>query len=313
MVSIPRLVPHARKKRLRVTLLVLPLIVLTSTGARCQDSNGFEDIDDHHIPYELSNPAVRAWLPKKLDEISGLTVLDSSRIAAVEDEEGVVYVLDAESFELLSEHEFGGDGDYEGIEAVGNDLFVLRSDGMLFHLKDWRHREAREVTRIDTPLSGRHDTEGLALERDGSSLLIACKEYPGKGFKGKRTVYRYDTVEKQTEPRPALVFDAVAAEKDQVEGIVSRTVRRLMDIRRFKPSGLAVHPYTGEIYVVSSVSHSLAVFDSLGSLTGLSKLDKDLLHQPEGIAFLPDGDLLISSEANGKRGRLVRFKYLQRP
>ena len=61
--------------------------------------------------------------------------------------------------------------------------------------------------------------------------------------------------------------------------------------------------------MISSVARSLSVFDSAGNLLSVEKLDKDLLHQPEGIAFLPAGDLLISSEANGKRGRIVRFEY----
>jgi uncharacterized protein YjiK len=296
-----------------MTAVLMTAAVGISSDASCQDPEREYAVAGHSIPYDLETPTAQSWLPKRLDEISGLTVLDSARVAAVEDEDGLVYILDASSFDVLSEHRFRGDGDYEGIEYVGGDLYVLRSDGTLFRLRDWDHDDVAEVTRYDTPLSGRYDTEGLALERGGSALLVACKEYPGKGLKGKRTVYRFDIDKNEMEDAPALVFDAEAAERDGSEGVVSRAVRRMLDVRRFKPSGLAVHPFTSEIYVVSSVSRSLVVFDERGELLSASKLDKDLLHQPEGIAFLPDGDLLISSESNGKRGRLVRFQYRPRP
>jgi len=42
----------------------------------------------------------------------------------------------------------------------------------------------------------------------------------------------------------------------------------------------------------------------------VKKLDKDIIRQPEGIAFMPDGALIIASEAAG--GRAVLVKYSER-
>src|SRR3712207_2389739 len=48
-------------------------------------------------PYSFDAPAASMPLPAELKEISGLTVLADGRLAAVQDEQGVLYLLNAES------------------------------------------------------------------------------------------------------------------------------------------------------------------------------------------------------------------------
>jgi uncharacterized protein YjiK len=40
----------------------------------------------------------------------------------------------------------------------------------------------------------------------------------------------------------------------------------------------------------------------------VQKLDKELLPQPEGICFSPDGIMFISSEGKGGKGRILVFQ-----
>ncbi len=286
------------------------LLLLVAGAGRCQDEAGNVTGPAFRIPYDLARPTLHAKLPRILDEISGLAILDSARVAAVQDEDGVVFVLDARSGELLSQHSFGSSGDYEGVEAVAGTVFVLRSDGKLFELRRWQGEKVQEVVRHDTPLTSRYDTEGLALSPDSSHLLLACKEYPGKGHKGNRAIYRFSLESRSLLPEPALLIDARKAEGQIPEGAVSRAVKRMLDISRFKPSGLALHPVSRHVYVISSVARSLTVFDEKGDLLGIARLDKKLLPQPEGIAFAPGGDLLVASEGDGGRAHLARFSYL---
>ncbi len=290
-------------------LLFIAFLGTITSGAQCQGVEPAPVTSSHQIPYVLDQPSFVAELPKALDEISGLTALDSSRIAAVQDEDGVVFILDATSGRVIDQHHFGGRGDYEAIEAVQNVMFVLRSDGTIFEIRNWQEGEHADPIVHDTWLSSRYDTEGLAVTADSTGLLVACKEYAGKGLKGMRAVYRFSLASFTLTRDPAMVFDAQAAEEGIPEGVVSRSMRRLLDIRRFKPSGLAIHPLSGHVYVVSSVSRSLTIFDTDGNLLGIARLDKDLLPQPEGITFLPNGDLFIASESGRGRGRLLRYPY----
>ena len=69
----------------------------------------------------------------------------------------------------------------------------------------------------------------------------------------------------------------------------------------FGPSGIAIHPKTREIYIISSVGKLLVILDKKGNLKYFEKLNADIFKQPEGICFEQDGTLYISSE--GKSGK----------
>ena len=53
----------------------------------------------------------------------------------------------------------------------------------------------------------------------------------------------------------------------------------------------------------------LYVFDMNGKIQYLQKLDSKLFPQPEGIAFMNNGDLLISNEGRKDLATIVRFNY----
>ena len=76
----------------------------------------------------------------------------------------------------------------------------------------------------------------------------------------------------------------------------------------FGPSGLAVCPTDGNLYIVASVGKALAVVRPDGSLARVQRLPASRFQQPEGICFDSEGRLYISSEGkNGIPGRIFRF------
>lgn len=270
---------------------------------------------DEAPPYRLAAPDARFELPGRLDEVSGLTVLDDGHLGAVQDEKGNLYVLDTATGEVAHTHDFGKDGDYEGVERVGDRVVVLRSDGRLFVITDWEAEED-EAESLDLDLHGGCDAEGLAYDAAGGRLLIACKEDPGRGLRGSRALYAFDLDTSRLGPAPAYVIHADSLARSDGEHAVDEAVRTLVrpviDINAFKPSALAVHPQTGEIYVLSSVRKLLVVLDRGGTIAAVWPLGDDLLPQPEGLAFLPDGTLFIASEAAGDAAVLLRFNYRPR-
>src|SRR5205814_2369955 len=69
----------------------------------------------------------------------------------------------------------------------------------------------------------------------------------------------------------------------------------------FFPSAIAVHPITHDIYILSTKDNKcMAQYSYNGELKSLQFFDKDLLPQPEGICFAPDGTMYISTE--GRHG-----------
>lgn len=248
-------------------------------------------------PYAFDAPALRLDLDDDLREISGLTVLPDGRLAAVQDEEGDVFVLDAATGAIAARHRFRKDGDYEGVELLPDGrLFVLRSDGTLYHVEDWASDDA-DADKQETPLRARHDTEGLGFDPATGRLLIACKEYPGKDLGDVRAVYAFDPDAGRMDERPVYTVDVDAA----LELIGERRWSTI------KPSGLAVHPSTGHVYLLSSTPPAVVVLGADGALRGAWALPRDLLPQPEGIAFTLGGELWVASEGRGKGGILVRY------
>ena len=65
----------------------------------------------------------------------------------------------------------------------------------------------------------------------------------------------------------------------------------------FKPSAVAINPKTNELYILSSVNKLLVITDRRGRVKEVYPLNPVIYKQPEGMAFTPWGDLLISNEA----------------
>ncbi|MCF7821752.1 MAG: SdiA-regulated domain-containing protein [Mariprofundaceae bacterium] len=240
-------------------------------------------------------------LPKSLAEISGLTLLDRSHLGAIHDEKDDLFVIDIRTGEVTDRHDMGSRRDYEGVERVGDTVYVLSSSGTIYEIRDWKNN--KQITgKYKTWLNRGHDTEGLAYDAASHRLLIACKEYPGKGLNGYRAVYAFDLEQKQLLPEPAFKIDLAQADTGKKKGW-GRT-------KQIKPAALAVHPLTQQLFIISSVKRRMVVLNSDGTLAAVHKLPKEYFAQAEGMAFLPNGDLFISNERAGRKtATLLRFNY----
>lgn len=264
-------------------------------------------------PYDFDAPDAAFYLPPALNEVSGLALLADGRLGAVQDEDGLLFVLDPETAEVVGTRRFAGGGDYEGVAQTGSQTVVLRSDGRLFFF-DVGAAEQAGADVFDAGLHADCDAEGLAA--DGDRLLIACKASPGRGRSGARAVFAFDLTERGLLPEPAYLLhaDSIArAGGTALDERVREAVRPLADINALRPSGLAVHPVTGRRYVLSSGKKVVVVVEPDGALFAVWPLPERLLPRPEAIAFLPDGTLWIASEAAGGRPTLLRYSYRPAP
>jgi len=77
-----------------------------------------------------------------------------------------------------------------------------------------------------------------------------------------------------------------------------------------KPSATAIDPMTNELYILASVNKLLVITDRNGNVKQIHQLDPSIFNQPEGIAFTPKGDLLISNERGEKsNATILIYKY----
>ena len=264
--------------------------------------------------YNLSAPSANIVLPDALIEISGITGIDSTTFACVQDEMGIVFIYDSRKGQIINQIPFAGPGDYEGITRVNRSLYILRSDGILYELSDYLVKSP--VINIFTTGIPAKDNEGLCYDSRNKRLLIACKQgYTGDDIKNKQLVYSFDLKTKKLSRDPVIVLDIKVLRKTvkendiKIPGIDKDDV----DDLDFRASDIGINPLNGKIFLISASVYTLIVADMSGKVETIAPLKKDLFRQAEGITFNSRGDLFISNEGAGKSPTLVRFNYIKAP
>src|SRR5690606_41016141 len=135
--------------------------------------------------------------------------------------------------------------------------------------------------------------EGLGYGPAAGRLRIDCKEDAGPALPGVRAMYAFDLSALERAPTPAFRL-----ERSALDGPSDP----------FKPSAVAVHPRTGDVYVLSASHSALAVLSPEGALLGVVDLPDERYPQPEGLAFGPEGTLYVSTEGRSGAAALLRFR-----
>lgn len=254
--------------------------------------------------YQLNKAKQRWDLPKELEEISGLSFYERNKLACIQDEEGKLFIYDLKKKEIHRQEHFGEKGDYEGIEILYDTAYVLRSDGDVFYFGIDKNGIG-EVNKIKTDLRKKNDAEGLGYLSQMNEAIVACKEDPGTkkvNIEKSRSIYRITIHDKKFKKKPRFIIDGKAYNKKLEEKDLNKKKHK-----PFKPSGVAVHPKSGEVYVIGTVGKMMIVLTPEGEISDLIPLNPKLFVQPEGICFNPQGDLFISSEGRGKKGYILKF------
>lgn len=272
------------------------------------------------LGYDLAAPELLGEMPPELDEISGLTLApDTNReLLAIEDELGKFYRLDIATGGLLWSADFWKDGDYEGIETVGDELWIVKNTGTLYQIRRPGAVD-QAVEKYNTALNSDNDVEGLTYDPHNHRLLLACKRDAKDDGNPKmaRYIFAFDLNTKMLSEGPVYAIEREAVRKflaacdptashDKLCAFFNE--REKYDLA---PSAIAIHPITQQLFITSSVGKVLMVLNRDGRIEHLEKLNKQLFPQPEGLAFDPDGTLYISTERKKEQAaRIYRLPYL---
>lgn len=265
--------------------------------------------------YDFSKPVLKDDLPVSLHEISGLAIIDSVTVACIQDENGILFFYDIKQHKIRNQITFGVNGDYEGITLVDKTLYILRSDGVLFEIKDYNTRKL-SIKTYATQIPATNN-EGLCYDASKNRLLIGAKGRINKDpqFRDQRFIYEFDLKTKNLNPKPVFNFNvydvnlssklngAVLPTKKDKKGNIYETGFKV------NTSEIAIHPITKQLYVLSATDHCLFMFNMNGKLENTKQLDPILFNKSEGLSFFPNGDLIISNEGQARQPTLLRFNY----
>lgn len=268
------------------------------------------------IGYDFSKPTLNDELPPILHEISGLAIIDSSSVACVQDEDGILFIYNIKKHKITKQHAFGLKGDYEGITLVDDILYVLRSDGVLFEIKDHQTKKLK-VKTYSTRVPAINN-EGLCYDAINNRLLIGAKGKINKDPTNKdiRLIYAFDLKTKTLNQSPAFNFnitDINLTAKMQGIHFPKKQNKKGKSIEhgfKFNTSEISIHPITHQLFVLSATEHVLFVFNKNGALEYIEQLNPLVFNKSEGLDFFQNGDLIISNEGQTHMPTLLRFNYM---
>lgn len=264
--------------------------------------------------YKITTPSTIITLPGVLTEISGITSIDSTKFACVQDEMGIVFIYDLVKSDIINKIPFSGPGDFEGITRVNRSFYILRSDGVIFEITDYALKTPA-IRVYNTGIPAR-DNEGICFDSRNKRILVACKDgYTQDGVKHKQLVYSFDLNTKKLSSDPVISIDIkllrkLVKENDiKIPGVDKKDIEDL----NFRASEIGFNPVTGKIYLVSAPDYMMLVCSLSGTIEKIIPLKKELFRQAEGITFNSRGDMFISNEGAGKEPTIVRFNYIKPP
>lgn len=244
------------------------------------------------IPGYANSPASTLLLKKPLREISGITWHGRNELAGINDEDGVLFIINTETGSHTKKT-FGGKADYEDLVRTREGYFVVESNGTLHHLDGISGRELAVYTHEFPKFT---EFESLCYDTRSNQLLLICKNCgPDEPF---IHAWRFDLATRTYIPEPAFT-------------IAWKDIRRMGkdDTIECQPSSAAFHPVTNQLFIIASLGKIILQCKADGTLEKVYGINADLFPQPEGLCFAPNGDLYISNEGRQSKASLLHFPY----
>lgn len=231
-------------------------------------------------------------LDKELLEISGMYYLTDTRIAAINDEEGKIFLINSTTGDFTVT-KFGRKRDYEDIAMVGNFYYVLESNGNIHRVPVGSEKTEEE---FEFPREKKIEFESLYYAPSLGKLVLVSKE--------------------QRETKKGVIAYTFSPDSLQFSDHILYEIRR-KEIHRllkdnnadFKPSAAAIHPVLNKLFIVASVGKAMLQCSLDGKLEAAWLLNPDQFPQPEGLTFAPNGDMFISNEGVDGKATILKFPY----
>ena len=241
-------------------------------------------------------------LNAKLSEISGLTTTENGKVFGHNDEKGIVYQINYRTGEIIKEFyltRWFPEKDFEGITYANKIFYMITSDGILYEFPEGQNKSAVDYKTYNLNLGIEYNIEGLCYDSITNSLLLICKEFPGKGYEGNRAVYSFSLKDLKLDKSPKFLISL-------------KELKDKFRIKDFFPSGIEKHPSSNSYLILSSRGGSAVVeISEKGKLLAVKELKTKNHKQPEGITILPDFGLLIGDEGANKNGTITLYKFMK--
>lgn len=239
--------------------------------------------------YDFANPG-KVELPASLVEVSGINYIGNHQLAAEQDEDGIIYIVNITTGNIENSWKFGPGNDYEDIVTLDDFYYLLASNGDIYKVD--RQQPSKKTTVKFS--FGKRGKEFESLYADGKRLVMICKSCDGNQV----DAWSFDLEKEVYGPSPVYSIDEAQVRK-----------KFNLGKQKLKPSAAAIHPVEKKLYILCSIGSVVLVCNLQGETENVYSLNPNLYPQPEGITFAPNGDMYISNEGGGGEATLLKITY----
>ena len=265
------------------SLQIVIILLFISTMVSCQGSANKKSYSSSDM-YDIANPVI-INLPQQLDEISGISYYakDTSLFAII-DEDGLLFKIPILHPEQTKEWQYDKKHDFEDVVLKDSIFYTLISNGSIETIHFKADNITTEKLAFEDASKKVNEFETLYYDDSTNKMVIICKKCEADKKK-KVSAFYYDDSAKTF--LPYMEIDVATIEK-----------KLGVDKLELKPSAAAINPVTKDLYIVCSVSKLLLITDRNGKFKDVFELNPKIYKQPEGLAFTPAGDLIVSNESH---------------
>jgi uncharacterized protein YjiK len=245
------------------------------------------------------DPVARWLLGAELTEVSGLALTPDGRLFAHGDEAARVFEIDYRRGTVVKQFWVGEKAlreDFEGITFAGNRFFLVTSKGVLYEFPEGADGERVKFQLHDTRLGKECEFEGVAFDSTANTLLLPCKNVGEKSLQGNLVIYRY-----------ALGSDSSGTSTSELSIPMTQAVGN-NDWKRFRPTDIAIDPWTGNYVLVAAQEKAILQLTPAGSVV-FSRPLTGSHPQSEGVAITRDSILIVGDEGTGQPGAITLYRW----
>ena len=245
--------------------------------------------------YDMNVPG-QMGLPSELDNISGICYYprDTSLFAVVNGD-GMLYKISLHRQAPIMRWRFDKNKGYEDIVMKDSTFYLLAAEGSITTLRFEGDSTLKTEMKLADADKSANEFKSLYYDDDYKKLVMLCRKCDGDP---KKTVSAWGySIDSQR-------YNSVLFSID-----TKTIIEKSGDKMRFQPAGSAINPITNELYLLDPDNKLLVIIDRAGKVKDVFNLNPEIYKQPEGIAFTPNGDMIISNGGGGSgKGDILVIK-----
>lgn len=243
--------------------------------------------------YDFDKPDGIIKLPKELNEISGISFINDSIVAAISDGKPYLYIYNLQQQTIASKIEVAVDGDFEDLTVCGDTVYIIQSNGILWTISNFNSTPL--ITSTTLPLEHPFELEGMCRNSTKDTLFIAAKYWHRQDSldENELPVWAYAIRQNKLIDKPLFYIPAtIALEKKK---------------HLFHTSGISKINENPTWIAISTNKKYIAELTSSGKRDAIISLEQDVFTQPEGIDMDSKANIYISNEGKNDRANILKF------